>query len=104
MTTTAEKQHMDRVASLGCIMMRLGFALECGGLRGPLEPELHHAREEQGAAQRSSNWLVIPCCTNHHTGPFGIHHRKSFYTRTKFEELDLLAATIEALDMKRNDT
>ena len=102
MITAAEQRHMDRVARLGCILRRLGFVDECGGLRGPSNPELHHPREEQGAAQRSSNWLVIPCCTNHHTGPFGIHHRKAFYTRTKLEELDLLAATIEALDMKRN--
>ena len=88
----AAKLWKDRVAALGCIAGRLGWGAECAG-----RVELHHLREGQGAAQRASDSLVVPLCTGHHTGPLGIHHKRSFYGRTKLEELDLLAATIEAL-------
>lgn len=79
-------------------MVSLGFGAECAG-----RVELHHPREEQGAAQRASDWLVIPLCREHHQGPLGIHRRKSFFGRTKLEELDLLAATLRALEVSRKD-
>ena len=82
---------MDRVASLGCIMALLGFSAECGGLRSV---ELHHPREDEGAAQRAPHMLVIPVCTSHHTGCFGIHRQKEFYIRTKLTFWDLLAETL----------
>ena len=89
----AGSAHMGRVAALGCIMRRLGWGAECGG-----RVQVHHLREEQGAQQRASPFLTIPVCDEHHTGAFGIHQRKAFYLRTKLEELDLLAETLEALE------
>ena len=78
---------MGRVAQLPCAI--------CG-----VQPvEVHHIREGQGAAQRAQDTLTVPLCPEHHRGASGIHGlgRKGFYTRYKRDELDLLAATLEAL-------
>ena len=88
----AEKQHMNRVAELGCILCKhLDY--------GSTPAHLHHIREGQGMSQRASNFLVVPLCPEHHQGGSGIHGlgEKGFYTRYKLSELDLLAMTLEAL-------
>lgn len=85
MTTKAEKQHMDRIASLPCA---------CCGAYGV---HVHHLREGMGMSKRASNWLTIPLCHDCHTGPNGLHGNKSFMRIRKLEEIDLLANTIEAL-------
>jgi len=90
---TAGQRYRERVRLLGCIMARAGFGAECGG---PIE--IHHPREGEGAAQRAEDWLSIPLCREHHQGAFGVHRLKSFYGRTKRDEMDLLAMTIAALD------
>jgi hypothetical protein len=87
---------MAAVASIGCIMAALGYRDECSG-----RVEVHHLREGVGAAQRQSDWLTIPVCHAHHTEhPFGVHLRKAFQTRTKLDELDLLAETIRRLEIR----
>lgn len=83
----AEQRWMTRVAALPCAV--------CGA-----QPvELHHLREGQGAAQRAQHTLVVPLCVYHHRGAEGVHGLgvRGFYMRHKKDELDLLAATIEAL-------
>ena len=88
----AEKQHMNRIAELGCIL--------CNHLDyGSTPAHLHHIREGQGMSQRASNFLVVPLCPEHHQGSSGIHGlgEKGFYTRYKLSELDLLAMTLERL-------
>ena len=88
----AEKQHMNRIAELGCILCKhLDY--------GSTPAHLHHIREGQGMSQRASNFLVVPLCPEHHQGKSGIHGlgEKGFYTRYKLSELDLLAMTLEAL-------
>ena len=60
------KQHLNKVADLGCILCR---HLDYG--RTP--PELHHPRDAAGGAQRASDWLVIPLCPEHHRGNSGLH-------------------------------
>ena len=85
MTTKAERDHMDKVASLPCAIC---------GIHGV---HVHHLREGQGMSQRASNWLTIPLCPECHTGPNGIHGNKSLMRIQKIEEIDLLARTIEAL-------
>ena len=76
---------MGRVAELPCVV--------CGtdGV------QVHHIREAQGMAQRASNYLVVPLCPDCHTGPNGVHGDKSLMRIKKMSELDMLAATIEAL-------
>jgi hypothetical protein len=88
----ADKEHMNRVAAVGCILCdHLGY--------GATPAQLHHIREGQGMSQRASNFLVVPLCPEHHQGNSGVHGlgEKGFYTRYKLSELDLLAMTLEAL-------
>lgn len=88
---------MGRVAELGCIMDLLGWGAECSG-----RVCVHHLRDGQGITDRADDFLTIPVCEAHHDRqPFGIHYRQSFRTRTKLTELDLLAATIRALELRR---
>lgn len=93
MTTAAAKRHMGRVAGAGCMLCRhLGL--------GQSAAEVHHIREEQGAAQRASDFLTVGLCPEHHRGGTGIHGlgRKAFERRYKLTELDLLAMTLEAIE------
>jgi hypothetical protein len=67
MTTRAEAQHMERVASVGCVV--------CRRLHGHyVTPEVHHIAE--GSSKRS-NYAVAGLCgpryENHHQGPAGLH-------------------------------
>lgn len=94
--SVAEQRHLDRLAGLPCIVGELGFKAECGG-----RLEIHHLREGQGAGLRGGHFTTIRACVNHHTGPFGIHLRKAFYTRTKLDEMDLLDAQLERLEELR---
>lgn len=83
-------KYKSQVASLGCIACRLlGY--------GETPASLHHPRTGQGASQRASDWLVIPLCQEHHQGKNGIHGH-GFEAINKMTEMDLLAATIEAMN------
>lgn len=56
----AEKEHLNRVAELGCII--------CG-----MPAEIHHKRKGVGMGRRSSNYEAIPLCHVHHrTGGYGV--------------------------------
>lgn len=64
--TKAERDHMNSVARLGCII--------CGSFA-----ELHHLRHDPkdgrhfGLGQKATNFQVIPLCARHHrTGGEGI--------------------------------
>jgi len=90
--TKSEKEHMNRVAELGCVLCHhLGY--------GETPAEVHHLRHGQGMAQRASNFLTVGLCPEHHRGNSGLHGlgEKGFYTRYRLSELDLLAITIERL-------
>lgn len=90
--SNASKRHLSRVAALGCIL--------CRHLGTPGTPaEIHHLREGQGVAQRGSDFTSIPLCPEHHRGASGLHGlgTRGFAARYRVDELDLLAATIEAL-------
>lgn len=59
--TLAEKGHLTRACSLGCIIP---------GCRNA--PNVHHIREGYGIAERASHWETIPLCRFHHQdGPMG---------------------------------
>lgn len=91
----AGKRHMARVARLPCVVCaHMGLTAT-----GPVE--VHHIRDGQGAAQRADDMLTIPVCVEHHRGASGIHGlgRKGFYARYKVGELDLLAVTLELLEL-----
>lgn len=92
--TKLESAYMGRVAELGCIVCHL---LD---LHDHERPQLHHIREGQGMAQRAPNWLVIPLCLEHHTGPQGVHGDRTYMKILKMDELDLLAEVIGRLNGK----
>ena len=86
------RHYKDRVAHLGCIL--------CAHLGTPGTPaELHHIREGQGMSQRASDFLIIPLCQYHHTGPGGVHGlgMRAFERTYNLTELDLLAMVIEGV-------
>lgn len=94
---TPEQRHMGRVAEIGCIVGLLGWQAECGG-----RTVVHHLRDGQGMTDRADDFLTIPVCEAHHDRhPFGVHYLRSFRTRTGKSELDLLAATLRALELRR---
>jgi hypothetical protein len=78
MTTKAEKEHMRKLAELGCIL-----CIEFFGKYGT-PAEIHHIRR----GGKRSNAPVIPLCPEHHRGSTGIHGmgRKSFEFRYCTEE------------------
>jgi hypothetical protein len=85
--TKAEEAHLDRLASLGCIL-----CLVKSGLFSP--PQIHHVRTGTGAGRRSSHFDAIPLCPAHHeTGPEALHvlGRKKFDRYHEITELELLA-------------
>lgn len=93
----AEKEHMNRVAALGCVLCRrLGY--------GESPCELHHPRTGVGMAQRASNMDVIGLCPEHHRGNLGLHGmgRKAFEKFYGVTELDLLEQVKNLL--QKNET
>ena len=86
--TRDEKDHLERLAELGCIA-----CLESFGYSSPAE--IHHPRAGQGMGQRASNYEAIPLCPAHHRlGGYGvaIHAGKKEWERLFVTELELLAA------------
>ena len=86
--TTAEKRHLDRVASLPCCLC------------GDTPVQVHHVREGQGMAQRASNWLTVPLCPSCHTGPKGVHGDQTMLRIFKMDEMEMLADTIKKLSTR----
>ena len=92
----AEKAHMARVKKLACVL--------CRRLGQPQDgiTDVHHLREEQGGAQRASNWLVAALCHEGcHQGTNGIHGTRARLRQAKCTEIDLLAWTLEDLAAQR---
>lgn len=86
----SRKDHLSRVAALGCVVCRnAGF--------GATPAEVHHLREGQGGAQRASDYLTIPLCPEHHRGGDSIHGARKAFQARYGSELDLLAQTIKEI-------
>lgn len=86
MATKAEKQYLNKVADLGCIVCR-------NERLGKSPAEIHHIRNGQGMSQRASNYEVIPLCHAHHrTGGYGVafHAGKSGFESKFGTEKQLL--------------
>ena len=90
----SEKEHLSKVASVGCIVCRMQ-----GNEESPAE--IHHIRSGQGMSQRASNYDVIPLCHVHHrTGGYGlaIHAGRKEFERLYGTELELLELTRSLID------
>lgn len=91
--TKAEREHMARVADLGCIVCRNehdAFTLA----------ELHHVNAH-GMGLRSDNYSVIPLCPAHHrTGGYGVavHAGKRTWEEIFGTEIELLEQVRGILD------
>ena len=83
--TKAEREHMDRVARLGCLI--------CGATA-----EVHHVTTGVGMGQRASHYDTIPLCPRHHKATVGglgeaIHAGKRTWEQRHGAELELLERT-----------
>jgi len=86
--TKKASHHMERVASIGCILCR-----ELG--RDYVPAQVHHI----GDSADRNDFLTIPLCPEHHQGATGFHGlgERAFNARYKTSETKLLAKTIERL-------
>lgn len=90
--TKKEKQHMDKVARLGCII--------CRKEGNPLvAAELHHIREMTGMGRRASHLEVIPLCPRHHRiGKESFHYSSRNFSKKWGSQRDLLNETLQLLE------
>lgn len=85
--TKAEKDHLSRIADMGCVICRA----PC---------EIHHIRRGMGMGQRNSDFNAIGLCPAHHrTGGHGIafHAGRKAFEAKYGTELELLAKTMGQL-------
>ena len=83
--TKAEREHMDRVVSLGCVA-----CLNLGYYDAP--SEIHHIGNGT-MGKRASNYEVIPLCPTHHrNGGYGVavHAGRKAWERLHGTEQELL--------------
>lgn len=89
----ADREHMGRVAALGCILCQhLGY--------GETPAEVHHPRTGAGMGRRADHTDGVPLCVEHHRGDTGLHGlgRKAFEREYGITELDLIALTKKKLE------
>lgn len=90
--TKKEKEHMSRVAGLGCIICtKMGF---------PDSPaELHHIKDKTGMGKKASNFEVIPLCPNHHRhGKEAYHYSPQSFTSKWGTQRELLDLTLSFIN------
>jgi len=85
--TKAEREHLSKVASLGCLVCQM----PC---------QLHHIRPVGlvGVGLRSSNYHVVPLCREHHTGKFSIHNSKKEFEAMYGTEKQMLHRTLKEVE------
>lgn len=91
----AEREHLNRITSLGCIVCRNN------GYYGT-PAEVHHIRSGQGMGQRASHYETLPLCPYHHrSGGYGnAFHAGPRIWQEKFgTERELLAQVRELLEV-----
>jgi hypothetical protein len=85
--TKAEKEYLNKVASLGCVI-----CIRAYGPHDPAVVEIHHPRAGVGMGKRSKHYDAIPVCPQHHRhGKDSIHvlGTKGFPKYWGFTEQDL---------------
>ena len=97
--TKADKQWLDDVASLGCVVCRnLGF--------GSSPSEIHHVRSGSGMAQRAPHSHVLPLCSRHHRAcyPTGFHAAPKSWQAEHGSEDTLLVQVVREITALRKNT
>lgn len=93
--TKYEKQHLSRVAALGCVACRkMGYMDSLA--------EIHHPRAGTGKGRRASHFDALPLCPAHHRGlshPFvpSIHLAKREFIAQFGTEAELLGEVRQLL-------
>lgn len=85
--TRAEREHMGRVAELGCCICKM-------------PAEIHHITAGIGMGQRAGNFDTIPLCPRHHrNGGFGVavHAGIKTWQDRYGTEMEMLRQTRELL-------
>jgi hypothetical protein len=77
--TKAERKHLDKVASFGCIACWLS------GYPG-VQAEIHHPRAGAGMGRKASHLDAIPLCPTHHRGIQHPVHPSIHLDKRKFIE------------------
>ena len=87
--TKHEKEHMQNVADLGCIICKkMGF---------PDSPaELHHIKDKTGMGKKATNYEVIPLCPHHHRNSEDSYHQSpQNFTEKWGSQQELLDETLQ---------
>lgn len=96
MTTKAERDHLDAVASLGCIISRkMGM--------GYVPAEIHHVRTLDGQRIKRNHMLVIPLSPwFHRLGPMGegFHSGSRTWQKIHGTEAELLEEVAGLLEIR----
>lgn len=96
----ADREHMARVAALGCIVCRTR------GM-GETPAEVHHIRDGYGSGQRAPHTETLPLCAVHHRlgdgtaaykGQYGYHWSPALFEGTYGAERELLEKVREMLN------
>lgn len=95
--TKAEKQHLNKVADLGCLVCRnMG--------RFGVPAEIHHIRSGQGMSQRASHYETLPLCPEHHRlGSYGkaFHAGRKAWEANFGQERELLEQVNKLLEIQK---
>jgi len=84
--TKAEREHMSKVASLGCLVCQR-------------PANVHHIRPiGLGIGMRSSHYQTIPLCREHHQGQFSIHNCKQQFEAMYGTEQEMLQKTLKEIE------
>jgi hypothetical protein len=85
LATKGEREHMSKVASLGCLVCQR-------------PANVHHIRPiGLGIGMRSSHHQTIPLCHDHHQGQFSIHNCKEQFEAMYGTEEELLHRTLKEI-------
>jgi hypothetical protein len=83
--TRLEREHMSKVASLGCLVCQR-------------PANVHHIRPVGlGIGMRSGHYQTIPLCHDHHQGQFSIHNCKEQFEAMYGTEEELLHRTLKEI-------
>lgn len=84
--TKGEREHMSKVASLGCLVCQR-------------PANVHHIRPVGlGIGMRSGHYQTIPLCHDHHQGQFSIHNCKEQFEARYGTEHEMLQKTLKEID------
>ena len=94
-----ERQHLDRVAGLGCVVCRNNDL-------GESPASIHHCigHHFKGLSQRASHYETIPLCHAHHQGEFGIHAIGMRVWEDQYgSQVDLLSQVLSEVGYAQSD-